>query len=110
MAGFLKPSQHQRRQQRPDVQAVAGRIKAAVQRSLAGGEPSGQLLLVGRLMDQATPAKVFEERGNRQLGVESSGCKAKSTEYLVPSTEYSGKAAVMNPRNCAGRGEQTNDA
>src|SRR6267142_2446485 len=73
MPGFLKTAKRQGGQQRADVQAVAGRIEAAVERPLPTGQPAAELFGMGGLVDEAAPGEVGEEvhAGSQESGVRS---------------------------------------
>ena len=66
---FLKPPQHQQAHQTADVQTVGRRIEAGVQGPRLLGEPSVHAGIVGRLMNQATPAEIGEEETWEMLDV-----------------------------------------
>ena len=60
MAQQLKPAQRQQRHQVAHVQAVGGRVKAAVKRDGARADAFRQLLRVGAIGQQAAPLEFFQ--------------------------------------------------
>ncbi len=60
MAQQLKPAQRQQRHQVADVQAVGGRVKAAVECDGPRADTFGQLLWVGAIGQQAAPLEFFQ--------------------------------------------------
>ena len=58
MPGLLEPPQHHQAHQMADVQAVGRRIEADVERPRRSVEPTRQIGVVGRLVDQSAPAKI----------------------------------------------------
>ena len=69
VAGLLKAAEQHHRQQRADVQAVAGGVEAGVERPRLAGEPGAELLGVRGLVDEAAEGEVGEEvHGSRIQG------------------------------------------
>ena len=61
VAGVGEAAQHEQADEVADVQAVGGRVAPVVERDRALGEPGGQRLPVGGVVDQATGVEVGEE-------------------------------------------------
>ena len=67
VAQQLEPAQRQQRHEVADVQAVGGRVKAAVEGDGAGADAFRQLLRVGAIGQQAAPLEFFQNvHGGRE--------------------------------------------
>ena len=58
----LKPPQQQQRKQVAEVQAVGGRVKAAVDHHRTGIEKGGKFFLIGGVVDQASSRQIRQNR------------------------------------------------
>ena len=59
MARQLETTQHEQRNQRAYVQAVGGRVEAAIERARTVIQPTGQLRLAGNLENEAPGLQVL---------------------------------------------------
>jgi hypothetical protein len=79
MAGELKAPQRELAHEMADVEAVAGGVKAAIERDRSAGQTPAEAVEVGAVRDQIAPLEVFEKvhgdpgRLSRRAGVRTRG-------------------------------------